>query len=237
MAHDHLIQVICGTSGAGLAGTLALAGLVGSAAHCVGMCGPFVLAQIAPAPGLPATARLIRAATIPYHLGRATTYAALGAVMGGAGGALAVAADLAPLFRVFLLIAAALFLLQAVKGFLPAAAFLPPRLMARAGGALARIAAPLFGGGTLRGYLLGVALGFLPCGLLYGALVAAAGAGGMLAGAFAMAAFAAGTVPSLVLLGCGASALATRWRRAAQAMLAPFQAATAVALVVLAIGV
>ena len=37
-----------------------------------------------------------------------------------------------------------------------------------------------------RHYALGVALGFLPCGLLYGALAAAAAAGAAVSGAFAM---------------------------------------------------
>jgi len=38
-------------------------------------------------------------------------------------------------------------------------------------------------------YGLGVVLGFLPCGLIYGALGAAAGTGSMLQGALGMAAF------------------------------------------------
>ena len=52
-----------------------------------------------------------------------------------------------------------------------------------------------------RGYGLGIALGFLPCGLLYGAVAAAAAAGGALAGALAMVVFALATVPALVVVG------------------------------------
>jgi len=52
-----------------------------------------------------------------------------------------------------------------------------------------------------RGYALGVVLGFLPCGLLWGALVAASGSGSAWKGGAAMAAFVLGTVPSLVAVG------------------------------------
>ena len=44
-------------------------------------------------------------------------------------------------------------------------------------------------------------LGFIPCGLLYGAVAAAAASGSPAAGAFGMAAFAVGTVPSLLAVG------------------------------------
>ncbi|HZX85481.1 MAG TPA: sulfite exporter TauE/SafE family protein, partial [Reyranella sp.] len=52
-------------------------------------------------------------------------------------------------------------------------------------------------------YGLGVVLGFLPCGLLYGALAAAGGTGSPTDGALAMAAFALGTMPALIATGWG----------------------------------
>jgi sulfite exporter TauE/SafE len=61
------------------------------------------------------------------------------------------------------------------------------------------------------GLALGLLLGFLPCGLLYTALVAAAASGGPLAGGAAMLAFGLGTVPALVATGLAGHAL----RRAA----------------------
>ena len=73
----------------GLLASLFLAGLAVSASHCAGMCGPFVLAQVgtrlAAMPLQRATllTRLSGMALLPYHLGRATTYTALGAVAGG----------------------------------------------------------------------------------------------------------------------------------------------------------
>ncbi len=76
-------------------------------------------------------------------------------------------------------------------------------------GPLARLVAPLLrrqGGPS--GYALGVALGLLPCGFLYAALLAASATGSALGGALAMAGFALGTVPALAVLGlCGAGVL------------------------------
>jgi sulfite exporter TauE/SafE len=71
----------------GLSGALALVGLIGGALHCAPMCGPFVLAQsVGTRKGGPG-ARLSEVALLPYHLGRLTTYAALGALSGALGGA------------------------------------------------------------------------------------------------------------------------------------------------------
>jgi hypothetical protein len=62
-------------------------------------------------------------------------------------------------------------------------------------------------------FLVGLMLGFLPCGLSYGAFAAALGTGSAAAGALLVLAFAVGTVPGLLLLGTGLSALARRYRR------------------------
>ena len=64
-----------------------------------------------------------------------------------------------------------------------------------------------------RGYVLGVTLGFLPCGLLYGAVAVAAATADPLAGAFGMLAFTLGTVPSLVAIGYTGHLAGTLWKR------------------------
>jgi len=198
----------------GLPAALFLAGLVGGATHCVGMCGPFVLAQVSAGldrTGVRAYGTLERArgaALVPYHLGRTTTYAALGAAAGALAGTLSGLPALGWLPGALLAAAAVLFLLQAVERAVP--------LLRRGhgagagaatsggglGAALSRLAKPLFGDPTgWRGYLLGVVLGFLPCGMLWGALAAAGGSGSAVLGALAMLAFALGTVPALVGVG------------------------------------
>src|SRR5579863_243278 len=102
--------------------TLFVAGLAGSTAHCATMCSPFVLAQLRDADRGDGPLRLVRVALLPYHFGRATTYAALGAALGGLGAGLSQSTVyLRPLLAIFLLLAAGIFLLQAVKeaGWLP----------------------------------------------------------------------------------------------------------------------
>ena len=192
----------------GLFTSLFMAGLVGGGSHCAGMCGPFVLAQMAsrleriPASGMSEFHRLIGAAALPYHLGRATTYAGIGAVAALLTGSLGNLPGLRWLSVVLLGFAALFFLSYAVSGltrWLPSADGPAQRWWsARIG----RFARPLFGSPTgWRGYALGLALGFIPCGLLYGALAVAAASGSALSGALGMAAFALGTFPSLLAVG------------------------------------
>ena len=105
----------------GLFTSLFMAGLVGGWSHCAGMCGPFVLAQVATRlEGIPASRmtelhRLTGAAVLPYHFGRATTYAGIG----GTGALLAGGAASLPGLRwlsVALLGFAALFFLSYAVG-------------------------------------------------------------------------------------------------------------------------
>ena len=84
------------------------------------------------------------------------------------------------------------------------------------------------------GVLLGVTLGFLPCGLLYAALAAAASSGGAGPGALAMVAFGLGTVPSLVAIGVAGGAAAGRWQRAMGTVAPVLMLANAVLLAAMA---
>ena len=200
------------SSNGGLIGSLFLTGLLGSLSHCSGMCGPFVLSQVAarleavPASRMSEWTRLAGAALLPYHLGRATTYALLGAVAALTAGALG---GTARWVGAFLLAAAALFMLAlALPGLRGLAAS-----DSRWAGAVGRLASPLFRAPTgWRGWLLGVVLGYIPCGLVYAALAAAAASGDGIAGAAGMLAFAAGTVPMLVLVGTVGHAAVAHWR-------------------------
>ncbi|MDO9711296.1 urease accessory protein UreH domain-containing protein [Paracraurococcus lichenis] len=182
-----------------LLGTLFLAGLAGGVTHCATMCAPFVLAQAATGLGAGGgrLRRLAGAALVPYQAGRMLGYGALGALAGGAAGAVSHLGGLRWLLAGLLALAALVMLGQASRRFgaaLPRLGLPAPRLPAaieRRIGAL--LAAPT----GWRGLLLGLLLSALPCGLLYGALAGAAASGSALAGALAMMAFVLGTVPAL----------------------------------------
>lgn len=206
----------------GLLFALFMAGFAGGFTHCLGMCGPFVISQVqarleaVPAAAMSEFKRMSGGALIPYHLGRATTYMALGAV-----GAVATAqlAEIQALHWVAaaLLAGAGLFFIgYALRGLgvqIPGMQGVDASggegTLARAWG---RSIKPLFRHPTgFRGYALGVALGFLPCGLLYGALAAAAAGGEWLTALFGMAAFWLGTVPALLGAGIAGGKILGRW--------------------------
>lgn len=207
----------------GLMGSLLVAGLVGSVTHCAGMCGPFVLTQVtARLEAVPAAAmrewhRLAGAALVPYHLGRATTYAGLGAAAAFAGG---LGGRTGGVQAALLLAAAVLLLVQALPRLAPDLP-LVGALGRRWAEGVAGLAGPwLERPSGWRGYVLGLLLGFIPCGLLWAAITAAAAAADPLAGALGMLAFAAGTVPALAGVGL-AGHLAGRDRRPLMARVAP----------------
>jgi len=216
VAHCHVVI----SDEGGMLASLALAGLVGGFTHCAGMCGPFVLTQVTtrmealPAARMREWHRLSGAALLPYHLGRATTYALLGGFGAGLAGLLGGWNGLRWLSAGLLILAAVLFMgyaLPRLKVALPGGS----RAEAWWSATVGQVAGPLFRDPTgWRGYGLGVLLGFIPCGLLYGALAAAASSGSPLAGMMAMLAFAAGTVPSLLSVGVAGHLAAARFRRA-----------------------
>jgi len=218
-------------------GALAIAGLVGGVTHCAGMCGPFVLAQVAAGRTESGSAgemrRLRGGALAPYHAGRMTTYVALGAAAGALSGVVADGIWFRWLAAVLLTLAAALFLVQALglrRGSSGGPLFrtferlvVPPAARLSAGG-----------DGGLRRYGLGVLLGFLPCGLLYAALAAAAATGNAMQAALAMAAFTLGTVPGLVGVGVAGQFFARRWGAGLRPFAATLLAVNAVILIAFA---
>lgn len=205
------------TERGGLLVSLLVTGLIGGLTHCAGMCGPFVLSQVTarlesvPASRMREWHRLTGAAVLPYQVGRMTTYMLLGAGLALAAGSLGDLSGLRWLSAGLLVLAALLFVGYAV----------PKLKLALPGGRKAegwwsakvsRLARPLFSTPTgWRGYALGVMLGFIPCGLLYGALAAAASSGDPVAGAFGMAAFAIGTMPALFAVGLAGHMAGRRW--------------------------
>lgn len=191
----------CGTIPAadGTVVALFLAGLIGGPVHCGAMCGGFVLGQVAdrmasvPAGLMCEWQRIGGSALVPYHLGRLMTYGSLGALAGAGSSALL------PhwMGTALLLVGAAFFLMRGLSA--------APRFWNRAVSGMARRA-----GGNR--FLLGLALGFLPCGFLYAALTISAAGQSALAGGLGMLAFGLGTVPTLVAIGIAGQVAGRRWQ-------------------------
>jgi uncharacterized protein len=189
-----------------IAPALFLVGLA-SGAHCVGMCGGIVTAFSAPQPLVPAAALWRR--QLAFNAGRITSYAAAGALAGLFGaGAYALSAEAG---QQVLQVVASLMLIVVglyLAGVTRAAAWLE-----RLGAPLWRRLQPMAVRLRAHSFAAGLVWGWLPCGLVYGALATAAAAGSPGGGALAMASFGLGTLPWL--LGTGALALRLRaWRAA-----------------------
>ena len=183
-------------------------GLLGGV-HCVGMCGGIVGALSF---GLPAERNL--PILLAYNIGRIGSYTLAGALMGALGFYFSGLLPVQTAQRL-LLSFAGLFLI--LMGLYLAGWWNALSRVERAGGVLWRRLEPL-GRGLLpvrsvrHGLLLGLLWGWLPCGLVYSALVWTVSAGGALEGAMLMLAFGLGTLPNLLLMGVAAAQL-KRWVR------------------------
>lgn len=205
-----------------------LAGLVGSASHCAAMCGPFVLAQTGETMsglkiGSGELRRLAGAALLPYHGGRALTYILLAVLLSLPLQMMSKLPQLQFIPAIALALGALLFLMLAFRGLrgsLDDGGLGGGLLGGALGSRLGRIASPLFARPWgWRGVGLGMVLGFLPCGLLYAAIGAAAATANPLAAAMSMAAFALGTFPMLWLVGYLGGWAQRRWNRWARPVL------------------
>jgi len=172
---------------------------VASGVHCIGMCGGFVAAfsgsRIIPIRN-DAAPRLGR--LLVFNMGRISTYAALGAAAGALGHQLAGIAGAQSALYV-----AANVMLVAVGLQLAGVPVLSR--IETLGVPLWRRVQPLFH--FQNSFFKGLAWGFIPCGLVYGALAAAAFAGSAPGGAAAMVAYGLGTLPWLLAAGFTFSAL------------------------------
>jgi uncharacterized protein len=163
-----------------------------SSLHCAGMCGPIATSLMF---GFgPRQNRTLAAA----QAGRILVYVTAGTLAGAAGG-LAVGAAPHPNAFLIMRVAAALSLGWigfSLLGLAPSLAGID-RLTAPVARAVMRFRGP---SGALAA---GMVWGFLPCGMVYGALFYAGLSGGALSGALVMAGFGLGTLPSVTAVALG----------------------------------
>jgi uncharacterized protein len=189
--------------------TAFLAGLLGSA-HCLAMCG-----GIAAALGAAGNRPHSRLRSLLYQLGRLTSYATAGLIAGGAGAAAGFAFAITRWSELLRLATALVVVVIGLDICLGASALTrwlraPERFGARLWRRLSPPArARLPASPAARALALGVLWGWLPCGLAYSVLIAAAVAGSAARGGLTMVAFGLGTLPAM----SGLSYLAQRLPR------------------------
>ncbi len=179
-------------------------GFMISVGHCVGMCGP-IAALTGQTPG----GRRASSLTL-YHLGRLTSYMALGVAAGGLGAlvtpdALRPAQGALSLTTGLLSLVIALALLGRIP-LLNASPLRPGSKLSCKAASLLRETAPG------KRFLLGMGNGLLPCGPVYAVVVLAAGTGSPWMGGAVLLAFGLGTVPILTAIGLGSSWMAPKFR-------------------------
>ena len=193
-----------------------LLGLLGTG-HCVGMCGPIVVA-------LPGSSRRLPA-HLAYHAGRVTTYAGVGALVAALGAGLGRAAassgtdPIGTVARLGVVVSLVAALVMLVLGLARLGVVREPALLSTASPSrlpwLRAVQERAFGGSVFAVLLLGLLLGLLPCGLSYAAFARVLPVADPVRGGLLVAAFGAGTVPGLLLLGGGGAAFARRHARTA----------------------
>lgn len=195
--------------------TALVIGLLGSV-HCIGMCGGIMGALSIGAGRTPESGRVpVVVYALAYNLGRITSYGLAGVIAGWIGtrfyGLLSsgVAHGAALVTAGLFMVALGLYLTGWTRVLEP---------VERAGGVLWRRIEPLARRllpvrSPLHAVALGVLWGWLPCGLVYSALVLALASGDPVLGGVFMVAFGLGTLPMVLTLGATARWLAGLARR------------------------
>lgn len=167
--------------------TFFLGGLTGSLTHCISMCGPLVACQ---SMCRSANCKSLSAFTqLPYHFGRFTTYGALGFLAALLGRQIAASSYWPQISALMLALAGAMFLISSLPDC---------HHFLKTSGRMT--------------YLKGVMLGFMPCGLLYAALMMAATTASPWMGMVGMWMFVLGTLPALLLASAGAQMITRKWQ-------------------------
>src|SRR5262245_41763003 len=198
-----------------------LAGLAGGA-HCAAMCGPLIGIACGRRAGDDTRSRWLRY-TLSYNAGRIASYAVAGGVT-GAMGAVGLSVRGTPVSQQTLLVAMSISLIVLAAYIAGLAPLL--RAIEAAGGMLWRHIQPwsrwfLPVNTPAKAFALGLLWGWLPCGMVYVALIGALATADPLHGALVMAAFGAGTLPNVLVIAAWfkyvASLARRRWLRLAMA--------------------
>lgn len=187
-----------------------MTGFLAGFGHCIGMCGPLVSTTV-----LDASRRTLWQKTVAqllYHMGRITTYAWVGALMGWTGSFVNVAGSMVGIQNAVALFAGIFMALRGLELLGVLRWKLIERVESHIGFLLHGVRPLQMVDSVWRYYLLGLFLGLLPCGVSYSAFLGAAGTGGAASGFLFTFTFGLGTIPALFLLGTVVGSLSVNLR-------------------------
>ena len=172
--------------------------------HCIGMCGPIAVSL-----SLNLKGKNFFLPHLLYNTGRVITYTVLGGLMGFTGSFTRVAAHIEGIQKGAMILAGTMIIVMgaAMSGWIPMGNvfgdyFKPDGFISRGFKGLSKM------NSTVAYFPVGLMLGLLPCGPVYTALLASAGAGlkasgtldGIIGGMAVMLLFGIGTVPALFIV-------------------------------------
>jgi sulfite exporter TauE/SafE len=190
--------------------------------HCAGMCGPIMAGLVTHNTRVPRDAsrsemlRVRAQGVLGYQAGRALTYAALGALAGGLGGA--VASHMRTWTGITTLLCAGCIIAIALYKLIPWRTSGPPGQSTWAaqgrwlGRVMRRLSALTPARGAKKMMLFGVVMGLLPCMLMFWVLNLAVASASVWHGALLMVGLVVMTTPVLLGSGCSTSLIPASWR-------------------------
>jgi hypothetical protein len=190
-------------------------GLIGSI-HCIGMCGPLVMAL----PMSNQTNFQKWQSILLYHVGKITSYALLGVLLGLFGSHL-------PLYGVqenLSMVMGGIMVLYVIYVFVIKSRWTPKFLQfKRLYSFIVKRMGYLFKSKNRAAfYLIGILNGLLPCGMVYVALTSALATQNIFYGGLIMAFFGLGTMPALIMVAIGGQYLGSVFRKKTQRLLPVF---------------
>ena len=186
--------------------TALLMGLIGSM-HCAGMCGPIAI-SLPYRVGMQTKEETFFKILV-YNLGRIITYAFFGLLFGIVGKGFFTMG----IQKWFLITLAVLLIIIAIFSIDVESKALKIPVIGKFNKKIKELLAKSLKNATVKSFLyIGILNGFLPCGLVYMAIVAAIATGGVLNSVLYMILFGIGTMPMMMALGYGGHLLSTRFR-------------------------
>jgi len=186
--------------------TALLMGLIGSM-HCAGMCGPIAI-SLPYRVGMQ-TKEETFFKILMYNLGRIITYAFFGLLFGIVGKGFFTMG----IQKWVLIVLAIVLIIVAIFSIDVESNVLKIPIIDKFNKKLKEALAKTLKNATVKSFLyIGILNGFLPCGLVYMAIVAAIATGTVLSSIFYMTIFGIGTMPMMMALGYGGHFLSLRFR-------------------------
>jgi len=187
--------------------TALLMGLIGSM-HCAGMCGPIAI-SLPYRVGMQTKEETFFKILV-YNLGRIITYAFFGLLFGVVGKSFFTMG-----IQKWVLIALAILLIiVAIFSIDVESKALKIPFINKFNTKIKTTLSKALKNATIKSFLyIGILNGFLPCGLVYMAIVAALATGGVINSVLYMILFGLGTMPMMMALGYGGHLLSTKFRR------------------------